>query len=202
MVNWAIVSDLQSLTIAAKNAGFDLAIASSYRSFDRQLMIWQKKYQGEAQVFDINDNPVELNGLSELEKCQAIMLFSALPGASRHHWGTDFDFYEKDAITDRYQIRLQQDEYQAGGRFAGLTAWLDENMAQFGFYKPYDKYRGGIACEPWHISHKSTADMMLKKFTIKKLEKALNQYEFAGKNAVLANLPQLFKQFVLNIHLD
>jgi len=202
MVNWAIVSDLQSLTIAAKNAGFDLAIASSFRNFDRQLMIWQKKYNGETEVFDINDEPVELKGLSDLEKCQAIMLFSALPGASRHHWGTDVDFYDKAAITERYQIRLQQSEYIKGGRFAALTAWLDDNMAQFGFYKPYDQYRGGIACEPWHISHKATADMMLKKFSEKKLEKVLKQYNFAGKEAVLANLSVLYKQFVLNINLD
>lgn len=200
LVNWAIVSDLQSLTIAAKNAGFDLAIASSFRGFDRQLMIWQKKYNGINPVFDINDNPVELNGLSDLEKCQAIMLFSALPGASRHHWGTDFDFYDKAAITNKYQIRLQQDEYSEGGRFAALTAWLDDNMAQFGFYKPYDEYRGGIAVEPWHISHKSTADMMLKKFSVKKLEKVLKQYDFAGKEAVLSNLPELYTQFVMNIN--
>lgn len=75
LVNWAIVCDLQSLTIAAKQAGFDLAIASSFRNFDRQLMIWQKKYTGINPVFDIHDEPVEFNGLSDLEKCQAIMLF-------------------------------------------------------------------------------------------------------------------------------
>lgn len=200
LVNWAIVCDLQSLTIAAKQAGFDLAIASSFRNFDRQLMIWQKKYTGINPVFDIHDEPVEFNGLSDLEKCQAIMLFSALPGASRHHWGTDFDFYDKATITDKYQIRLQQDEYIEGGRFGALAAWLDKNMAQFGFYKPYDQYRGGIACEPWHISHKETADMMLKKLSVKKLEIALKQYDFSGKEAVLANLPELYHQFVLNIN--
>ena len=77
------------------------------------------------------------------------MLFSALPGASRHHWGTDFDFYDKAAITNKYQIRLQQDEYSEGGRFAALTAWLDDNMAQFGFYKPYDELGLSLVYDPY-----------------------------------------------------
>jgi LAS superfamily LD-carboxypeptidase LdcB len=200
LVHWGSVSDLQALSLAAKKAGFELGIASSFRNFDRQLMIWQKKFTGVTPVFDLDDEPVDLSQMSELEKCQAIMLFSALPGASRHHWGTDFDFYDKSVISAQYQIRLQQDEYQDQGLFAPFTAWLDKNIAQYGFFKPYDCYRGGIAAEPWHISHRVTADLMLKKFSYKVIEKTLKQYDFSGKQAILDNLPELYQQFVLNIN--
>lgn len=202
LVHWGIVGDLQALSIAAKQAGFELGIASSFRSFDRQSLIWKKKYNCELPVFDINDNKLDLANLTDLERCQAIMLFSALPGASRHHWGTDFDYYDKSKVSDRYQIRLQKAEYQSGGRFCELNEWLDENMEKFGFYKPYDKYRGGIASEPWHLSHKSTSEIMLRRFSLKLLTKVLKKHEIEGKEAVLNNLPALYQQFITNINKD
>ena len=44
---------------------------------------------------------VVLAHLSPLEQLQAILRFSALPGTSRHHWGTDLDVYDAAVIAAR-----------------------------------------------------------------------------------------------------
>ena len=47
-----VVSDWAALQRDAAQAGFDLAIASAYRSFSRQLLIWNEKATGVRPVFD------------------------------------------------------------------------------------------------------------------------------------------------------
>jgi LAS superfamily LD-carboxypeptidase LdcB len=45
---------LQALAMraAARTAGIELAIVSSFRDFDRQLVLWNAKYSGERQLLD------------------------------------------------------------------------------------------------------------------------------------------------------
>ena len=148
-----IIDDFLALQNGAKNAGFELTIASSFRDFNRQAMIWNKKFLGIRPVFNKQQQIVDLSQLNELEKCTAIMLYSALPGASRHHLGTDLDVYDTAAINDDYKLQLTPDEYQHGGPFAPLSQWLDKNLAKYGFYRPYKQDLGGVAPELWHISH-------------------------------------------------
>ncbi|TMP49750.1 M15 family metallopeptidase, partial [Pseudoalteromonas sp. S1612] len=99
----AIISDFLALQSAVKKAGFDLTIASSYRDFNRQSIIWNNKFLGIRPVFNKQQEVVDLTKLSDIDKCIAIMLYSALPGASRHHLGTDLDVFEKAEVTDDYK---------------------------------------------------------------------------------------------------
>jgi len=139
----------------ALKAGFDLAIASSYRSFARQLTIWNGKVCGERAVLDDAGCDVVMDSLSQAEKLKAILRFSAIPGTSRHHWGTDIDVFDAAAMPSDYHLQLTPQEVAPGGIFDALHCWLDEKISQNqsrGFYRPYAIDREGVAVERWHLS--------------------------------------------------
>ena len=90
----------------------------------------------------------------------AILRYSALPGTSRHHWGTDLDIWDAAAVDPGYVLRLSPAEYVADGVFSAMTQWIDELIRADdaeGFYKPYATDSGGIAPEAWHISYRPVA---------------------------------------------
>ena len=94
MVHKGILESLSKLQQDAHQAGFDLAIASAHRDFSRQLTIWNNKASGKRDLLDSQGNVLPFNQLSETEKLYAILRWSAIPGASRHHWGTDIDIFD------------------------------------------------------------------------------------------------------------
>ncbi|QWV05694.1 M15 family metallopeptidase [Pseudoalteromonas shioyasakiensis] len=195
-----IVDDFLALQQGAKEAGIDLTIASSFRDFQRQSAIWNAKFQGLRPVYTLAQKTVDLESLSDIEKCHAIMLYSALPGASRHHFGTDLDIYDNRPIDDDYQLQLTPDEYSATGPFAKLAAWLDDNLEKYGFYRPYLEYKGGVAPEPWHISHINASHKMMQYLSVETLQQCIEQSELIGKQAILAELNTLYERYVLNIN--
>ncbi|MCB1705496.1 MAG: M15 family metallopeptidase [Halioglobus sp.] len=145
-----------ALQAAALTAGFELAIASSFRPFSRQLAIWNGKASGARPVHDDAGRAVSMAALSAREKLHAILRFSAIPGTSRHHWGTDLDVYDAAAMPLGYPLQLSPPEVATGGLFDPLHCWLDERMAageSHGFYRPYASDRGGVAPERWHLSY-------------------------------------------------
>jgi LAS superfamily LD-carboxypeptidase LdcB len=146
----------QRLRARAAAAGFDLVAASTHRSFDRQLHIWNCKAAGIRPVFSDHGAEIDLQALSPAERVHAILRFSALPGASRHHWGTDLDVFDAAAVSGGYRVQLSPDEVEAGGPFAPLHDWLDACMSageSEGFFRPYNVDRGGVAAERWHLSY-------------------------------------------------
>lgn len=189
----------QHLQQAAAVEGIALSIVSAFRSFQRQATIWQGKCEGLRPVYDIQQQQVAISELSGLAKLEAILLYSALPGASRHHWGTELDVYDAKAVTADYRPQLLQSEYQHSGPFYKLNRWLDANAAAFGFFRPYKNYRGGVAAEPWHLSYAPIATPYLQAFTLDTLQRCLTQHPIAEQDAVLANLAHLYKTYVTNI---
>ncbi|MGH8631236.1 MAG: M15 family metallopeptidase [Burkholderiales bacterium] len=141
-----------ALRAAAAREGFDLAIFSGFRDFDSQAEIWNRKFTGERALFDENGNAIDHSRLSEQDRIQCILNWSALPGASRHHWGTEIDVFDRAVLPEGYRVRLLPGEYHPGGVFHRLACWLDENIGRFGFFRPYAQYRGGMFAEPWHLS--------------------------------------------------
>ena len=140
----------------AEAAGFDLVIASSFRSFGRQLAIWNGKACGERAMHDDAGKLLQADRLSPHDLLHAILRFSALPGSSRHHWGTDVDVYDRAAVGDGYCVQLTPEEVAPGGRFDLFHCWLDERMVadqSQGFFRPYARDRGGVAVERWHLSY-------------------------------------------------
>lgn len=111
----------EALQARAAEAGFDLQAASGYRSFDRQLMIWNAKAGGERVVHDDDNCPIHMHDLDDVDKVCAILRFSALPGASRHHWGTDLDVFDAAAMPEDYRLQLSPQEVAEDGMFGPCT---------------------------------------------------------------------------------
>ncbi|MBE0367721.1 M15 family metallopeptidase [Pseudoalteromonas aurantia] len=193
-----IIDDLVCLTQHAKDAGFTLSIASGYRNFERQMLIWNSKFLGKRAVLNKQNAPVNLTGFDDLEKCHAIMLFSALPGGSRHHFGTDLDIYAINSLPDNQKLQLEPWEYAKGGPFYDFNCWLDSNLAKFGFYRPYARFNGGVAAEPWHISHIKTSSYISQAQNVDNLQSAIQLFDVAGKQTILANISQLHSQYINN----
>ena len=148
------------LSKRAAKAGFDMRIASAFRSYDRQTRIINEKWLGQRVVLNDQGDSLDRSVLTDAQWLEAILRFSALPGTSRHHWGTDLDIWDAAAVDPDYMLSLTGAEYGPGGVFEEMTQWLDARIAADdaeGFYKPYDRDRGGVAPEPWHISYRPVA---------------------------------------------
>lgn len=189
----------RQMQFAAAQDGFDIQLVSAYRSFERQALIWRAKLSGLRPVFDALHQQIDINALDGFAKLEAVLLYSALPGASRHHWGTDFDLYDAAAVSADYQVQLLAHEYQGSGPFAGLCTWLDVHAIEFGFFLPYRQYRGGVAAEPWHLSYLPLAGTYLQQFTLEMLSQAIIQSDLPAQDLILAQLPVIFERYVTTI---
>jgi LAS superfamily LD-carboxypeptidase LdcB len=202
LVHGEVVAPYFQLREAASQAGFELEILSGFRSFERQLTIWNRKARGELPVLDSLAEPLEISRLDDRELVFAILRWSALPGASRHHWGTDLDVFDAAARPPGYEIELVPQEVESGGMFAPLHEWLDERMERseaFGFFRPYDLDRGGVAPERWHLSHGPVAAPLLEAMSAEILGEVVGGAEMELKEAVLDGLEEIYSRFVLNI---
>jgi len=186
----------EQLQAAAQQAGFDLTIASGFRSFERQLMIWNNKFTGKTAIKDAQGNTVNINNLTKLEKVHAILLYSALPGASRHHWGCDIDIYAPNLLSTGKTLQLEPWEYQKEGPFASLSAWLTMHIQTWDFYFPYASYQGGVAAEPWHISYAPISHKYQQHFNIKALAKVLEHSTIQGKETIVSHLDDIIARYV------
>lgn len=154
---------------AAYSAGIDLKIVSSYRSFDRQQAIFERKY--------INYTDEGMEPLAAINK---IIEYSTIPGTSRHHWGTDID------VIDGYQKVsgdvLVPSKYGEGQPYANFKKWMDENSEEFGFYLVYtdNPKRRGFKYEPWHYSYAPIAIPMLEAFRSKNMVQVYRNETFLG----------------------
>jgi LAS superfamily LD-carboxypeptidase LdcB len=197
------VSPLVNLRMAAADHGFELAIHSGFRSFERQLSIWNRKAVGELAVLDSDARPLDITALTPAELVFAILRWSALPGASRHHWGTDVDVYDAAAKPANYEIDLVPAEVNSGGMFAPFHEWLDARIADgdaFGFFRPYDIDRNGIAPERWHLSYSPVASEYARLLTPDVLRETIDNADMRLKKVVLSHLDEIFVRFVTNIN--
>ena len=200
-----VVQPFLRLRDDARVAGFDLRIFSGFRDLDRQSSIWNRKATGELAVLDSGAVPMDIERLNERELVYAILRWSALPGASRHHWGTDIDVYDENARPDGYEIELVPEEVEAGGMFAPLHEWLDEKIAAgtaHGFFRPYDEDRQGVAPERWHLSHEPVAAPCEKGLTVDILRATLSASDLELKHTVLDHLEDIYERFVINTNRD
>jgi LAS superfamily LD-carboxypeptidase LdcB len=189
----------QRMQQAAAGDGIALALVSSYRSFAQQARIWTAKYTGQRPVYNKAQQPIDISPLDGFAKIEAILLYSALPGASRHHWGTDLDVFDKAAVTADYQVQLLDAEYQQGGPFYALDQWLGQHAASFGFFRPYQRDQGGVAKEAWHLSYRPLAECYLNSFDELMLADAIAQSELPDKALLLEHIPLIYQRYVCNI---
>ncbi len=132
---------------AAQEDGINLIIISAMRTFDHQKRIWENKWNGRQILFgDIYATDIE----SPTKRALEILRFSAMPGTSRHHWGTDID------------LNSLNNNFFKSGDGLKIYQWLQENALKYGFcqpYTPHGKERGGgYEEEKWHWSYMPVAN--------------------------------------------
>ena len=189
----------QGLQQSAVKNGFNLQPASSFRDFARQQLIWNGKFTGERKVHDDFGTALELGQLDDWQKCQAILRWSALPGASRHHWGTEIDIFDPDLLPQGKTLQLEPWEYEKGGYFFELSEFLTENLPHFDFALPFMQIPKNkkIGREPWHISYLPLAEQAAKQFSSEVLTLSWQNEEIGGKAALLENLEQIFAEYIV-----
>lgn len=117
---------------AAKADGVNLIIISATRNYFQQKAIWERKWMAEASI------------KNEADRAKKILLFSSMPGTSRHHWGTDMDLNDLN------------NEYFDSGEGLKIYEWLKAHAHEYGFCQPYTSKvngRTGYEEERWHWSY-------------------------------------------------
>ncbi len=184
---------------AAKKDGIDIKPVSSFRPFDRQLTIWNEKYMGDRKVLDNHEKIVDISRLTGVEASYAILFWSALPGMSRHHWGTDIDVVASNLIPDGYELQLIPSEYNEKGIFAPLTTWLNNNMEKFGFFRPFtDEAHVRVGTELWHISYRPDAAEFEKLVTKDSITEIIKNSHIAGKSCLLGMVDELYDDYIIH----
>lgn len=176
--------------------GFRLRMESAYRPFERQLSIWNRKASGELKLLDAQGLPME-RPQDEEQLMFAILTWSALPGASRHHLGSDLDVVDGNACPEGYEVELTPAECE--GMFAPFhnrLSELIESGESAGFKRVFVPGRGKIQPEKWHIAHLPTSRRYLENFSLGRLRQIYEKTNIACKSALLDNLEQLAKDFI------
>jgi len=165
---------------AAQADGVSLLMISAFRNFTYQSGIWNTKYNNAVDSGNFAD------GYS-IDKY--ILLYSAMPGSSRHHWGTDVDI---NSVEDSYfLVEPGKSEY----------AWLVKNGRRFGFCQTYDKkdplYRTkGYEEEKWHWSFMPVSKMLLYAYG-----QLVNYSEITGfEGSEYAQQINIIPDYVFSIH--
>ena len=121
--------------------GISFTIRSATRNFEYQKGIWERKWTGQTILSD-GTSAAEIE--AEAERASKILLYSSMPGTSRHHWGTDIDLNSFD--NSYFETGQGLLEYQ----------WLLEHASEYGFCQSYtDKSGGrtGYEEEKWHWTY-------------------------------------------------
>lgn len=183
---------------AALKDGFDLEPHSAFRPYERQLEIWNNKFLGKASIRDAKGNRRDSTTLTDREKVRYILDWSAIPGASRHHWGTDIDVTDFQITDTGYDPKLIPEEFDEKGPFYKLGCWLEENIEEFGFFRPYKQFSGGVQPEPWHLSYAPISLTIIETLSVDLLRSLIEESEILGKEFLLERLPEIHDRYILN----
>ncbi len=172
---------------AAEKDKVDLKIASATRNFIYQKNIWNNKWNG---IILVDGKNLSKSTPSGLERFQKILEYSAVPGTSRHHWGTDVDI--NDANPEYFDEEKGKKEY----------VWLVQNASKFNFCQPYNlkssERSTGYNEEKWHWSYLPLAKTFTQEY--KNLIKEKDIVGFSGDKYVLQL--DLINNYVLGINPD
>lgn len=155
MLRNEVYEAFHAMKIAGKKDGISLWVSSGYRSFEYQKGIWNLKFKTIAK-----NNPQ----MPPIDIISEIIQYSAIPGTSRHHWGTDIDLV--DAYGYHTENPLSRQNFEPQGVYQYLSNWLENNAIKFGFVLTYtkDENRTGFSYEPWHYSYEPLSKLYYQKF--------------------------------------
>ena len=175
----------------AARDGINLRIVSATRTFAQQKTLWENKWRGRAPVNSDTREFLPRPGtrfdtLTLIDRASRILEFTAMPAASRHHWGTDLDF--NDVNPSYWETPRGQREYR----------WLVENAPRFGFCQVYSANRTtGYKEEKWHWSYLPVARELTRSFAELITDEHLSVVPFVGSTS--ATEIKAIENFVLGI---
>ena len=160
---------------AAKD-GVTLTVISAARTFWHQKEIWEAKWR-------------ECPGDLGAEECaRSVLRFTAMPGTSRHHWGTDID------------LNSLENDYFEKGQGRQVYRWLGERAWQFGFCRPYTALGQGRSEgheeEKWHWSYLPLASPLLDEYIKRVSLRHVNGFEGSETAAAL----DVIQRYVLGVN--
>lgn len=180
----------------AMRVGFNLTPFSTFRDYRTQLRIWNGKFSGKKPLYDIDGNVRDFSKLSPHEVIDCILNWSALPGGSRHQWGTEIDVVDAAAMPPGYEPKLLPEEVRPGGIFHPMHCWLDANIGRYGFFRPYKFFKGGMYPEPWHLSYAPLSMQVVKDVTPELLMRVTEEADILGKELVLQRIPEIYRNHI------
>ncbi len=125
---------LQEMMDAARAEGYQPLICSSYRTWDKQTQLFQKKVQS---YLD--------QGYPQTEAEDRASFWVARPGTSEHQTGLAVDI-----VDQNYQLLNEKQENTP------VQQWLMAHCAEYGFILRYPTGKSeltGIGYEPWHYRY-------------------------------------------------
>jgi LAS superfamily LD-carboxypeptidase LdcB len=172
---------------AAAKDKIDLKIASATRNFNYQKDFWNKIWTGASLL---NKENLAKSILDNQKRFKKILEYVAVPGTSRHHFGTDIDLNGGNA--SYFNSEVGKKEY----------AWLVKNAFLFGFCQPYnlkgEDRTTGYNEEKWHWSYFPLAKNFTQEY--KNLVKDEDIKGFLGDENVAGK--DLINNYVLDINPD
>ncbi|WP_416444220.1 M15 family metallopeptidase [Leeuwenhoekiella sp. A16] len=177
---------------AAAKENIDIQVVSSYRDYNHQNRIWERKYRAYTN-----------KGLSPEDAIAKIIEYSTIPGTSRHHWGTDLDIIDANGKTSGDV--LVPSKFHGNGPFCKLKEWLDKHANEFDFYLVYTDLplRQGFNYEPWHFSYKPLSQNYLEQYKKLDIKEVLQEQQLLGSKAFTPEFITLYRQNnVLDINPD
>ncbi len=133
-VDKRIYQDLQNMMNAARNEGLSPIICSSYRTLEKQRVLFNNKVESYI-----------AEGCTRQEAEKEASKWVAFPGTSEHHTGLAVDI-----VALSYQMLNEEQENTAEQK------WLMENSYKYGFILRYPTDKSditGIGYEPWHYRY-------------------------------------------------
>lgn len=159
----------ERLKTAAQKDGISIQVVSSYRDYNHQNRIWERKYKRFRE-----------SGLTPIKAIEKIIEYSTIPGTSRHHWGTDLDLI--DGTPKVTGDVLVPSKFHGTGQFCRFKEWMDDHASEYGFYLVYTDAvnRKGFKYEPWHFSYKPLSQGYLKNYKKLDIQQQLGAAKLLG----------------------
>jgi LAS superfamily LD-carboxypeptidase LdcB len=198
-IHQAVVPSLKQLIEVAEENNYCLRIASGHRSYERQQLIWDEKALGKRPLLDDQSKPLVFADLSPTEIMHGILKWSAVPGISRHHWGSDFDIFEQSLLPEGYQLKLVPEECLEGGVLTLFYKWLEDELPKQPFIRPYYPHRKGVGCEPWHLSYKPLAEHIAPLLTKDYCLQVITESKLELREILLQNFEEVFETYIKNV---
>lgn len=166
---------------AAEKDGFTIRVVSSYRTFNHQNLIWTRKYK-RYRSKKLTAKQAVLNNIR----------YTAIPGSSRHHWGTEIDVVNGRVKTSRYPLNTKN--YHGYGIYKNFREWMDANAHKYGYYQVYtnEHSRKGFKYEPWHYSYADLGVPMLKAYRERQIEEILKEQQLLGRQHFTENFIETY----------